>query len=226
MLGLSTPSFLLMIFLVLSRVTNATQPVKITRNIGSIASLRNITGKDRARIKTFGATTSLLGVVPAINHDVTYTIEVLIGNQTFNLIVDTGSSNTWIGAGKSYNPGPTSIKDGRLVSVSYGSGSFSGEQYRDTLTFGNISARSQLISVANYTEGFEGYDGILGLGPEALTAGAIVGSHTLIPTVMQTLDSQGAIEQNVVGVYFQPLTGAVSPQCSVGYSKLRQGNRT
>lgn len=42
------------------------------------------------------------------------------------LIVDTGSSNTWVGAGTKYVASSTSHDTGDKVSVSYGSGSFSG----------------------------------------------------------------------------------------------------
>ncbi|GAB1521960.1 hypothetical protein RhiTH_005059 [Rhizoctonia solani] len=180
----------------------------MTRGMGGITSMRNITGKDRARLNTFQNTTALFGVVPAVNQDVAYTVQVLIGNQSYNLIVDTGSGNTWIGAGKPYHPSSTSIRDGRAVSVTYGSGTFSGVQYNDTIVLGNLTDSDQSISVATQAQGFEGYDGILGLGPATLTAGTLAGTNALIPTVMQTLKSQGSIEQNVLGVYFQPLVGS------------------
>jgi hypothetical protein len=45
---------------------------------------------------------------------------------TDNLIVDTGSSNTWVGAGIAYVKTSTSVNTGQPVAVSYGSGSFSG----------------------------------------------------------------------------------------------------
>ncbi|KAG8696229.1 hypothetical protein FRC08_007299 [Ceratobasidium sp. 394] len=194
--------------LALSDVATAIYTAPMTRDVRSVTSIRNMTGKDKARMKSFGETNNLLGVVPVINEDVSYIAPVTLGNQTFRLIVDTGSSNTWIGAGTPYTPGPAATKDGRFVSVRYGSGSFSGQQYIDTVIIGNMSAKDQSISVASYSEGFNGTDGILGLGPDALTAGTITGSHSLIPTIMQTLEAQQVIEQNVLGVYFQPITGS------------------
>ncbi|KAG8692917.1 hypothetical protein FRC08_009455, partial [Ceratobasidium sp. 394] len=194
--------------LALSDIATAIYTAPMTRDVRSVTSIRNMTGKDKARMKSFGETNNLLGVVPVINEDVSYIAPVTLGNQTFRLIVDTGSSNTWIGAGAPYTPGPTATKDGRFVSVRYGSGSFSGQQYTDTIIIGNMSAEDQSISVASYSEGFNGTDGILGLGPDALTAGTITGSHSLIPTIMQTLEAQQVIEQNVLGVYFQPITGS------------------
>jgi hypothetical protein len=44
------------------------------------------------------------------------------------LLIDTGSSNTWLGAGLAYVKTSTSKDTGGTVSVSYGSGSFSGEE--------------------------------------------------------------------------------------------------
>jgi len=43
-----------------------------------------------------------------------------------DLIVDTGSSNTWVGAEAPYVETSTSVNTGEPVTVSYGSGSFSG----------------------------------------------------------------------------------------------------
>ncbi|CAE6443506.1 unnamed protein product [Rhizoctonia solani] len=203
-----TLSSLVIAGLALTDVTSATRSIAMTRGMSGITSMRNITGKDRARINTFQNTTALFGLVPAVNQDIAYTVEVMIGNQSYNLIVDTGSGNTWIGADRPYYPSSTSVRDGRTVSVTYGSGTFSGVQYNDTVILGNLTARDQSISVATQAQGFEGYDGILGLGPATLTAGTLTGSRTLIPTVMQTLEGQGAIEQNVLGVYFQPLVGS------------------
>ncbi|QRV81439.1 aspartyl protease [Ceratobasidium sp. AG-Ba] len=207
MLTSQKSSFLLVSTLALSDAASAFYSVPITRDMRSVPKMRNITGKDKARMKSFGTTSNLLGVVPVINEDVSYIVPVTIGNQSFRLIADTGSSNTWIGASTPYMPGPASVKDGRFVSVTYGSGSFSGSQYSDTVLLGNMSVKNQSISVANYSEGFEGTDGILGLGPEKLTQGTITGSQSLIPTVLQTLEAQQTIQQNVLGVYFQPITG-------------------
>ncbi|KAF8597294.1 acid protease [Ceratobasidium sp. AG-I] len=186
----------------------AAQSVQLTRNIRSVASMRGISNKDRTRAKSFAEAATLPGVVPAVNEDVTYSVEVKIGSQTFNLIVDTGSSNTWVGAGSPYNPGPTSVNDGRAVSIGYGSGFVYGVEYRDTISLGSLTGKNQSLSVSSYSQGFDGFDGIIGFGPESLTKGTVGGSYELIPTVMQTLVNDGAIDQNVLGVYFQPVTGS------------------
>jgi hypothetical protein len=48
--------------------------------------------------------------------------------------IDTGSSNTFIGADKAYVRTSTSYDTGNSISVTYGSGSFSGTEYLDTVT--------------------------------------------------------------------------------------------
>lgn len=79
------------------------------------------------------------------------------------LLIDTGSSNTWIGADKKYKSTSTSKKTGDTVSVSYGSGSFSGDEYTDTVTLGDgLVIKDQSIGVASKAQGFSGVDGILG----------------------------------------------------------------
>ena len=62
------------------------------------------------------------------NAVVTYTTNVGIGSPATNytLLIDTGSSTTWIGAQKSYVRTKTSVGPGRTINVDYGSGSFSG----------------------------------------------------------------------------------------------------
>jgi len=71
-----------------------------------------------------------------------------------------------------------------------------------------MTGKNQSLSVASYSQGFDGFDGIIGFGPESLTKGTVGGSYELIPTVMQTLVNDGVIDQNVLGVYFQPVAGS------------------
>jgi hypothetical protein len=61
---------------------------------------------------------------------VTYTMAVGVGSPAtqYTLLIDTGSSNTWVGAGKPYKQTSTSKTTRNTVNVSYGSGSFSGTE--------------------------------------------------------------------------------------------------
>ncbi|KAG1784938.1 aspartic peptidase domain-containing protein [Suillus plorans] len=132
---------------------------------------------------------------------------------TYDLIVDTGTSNTWIGAKKQYVGTSTSVYTGAPVTVLYGSGSayFSGIEYLDTVTFGSgLTIPQQSFGVAATTSGtFGGADGILGLGPIDLTAGTLINEPaTTIPTVTDNLHSQGTIHREVVSISFEPITVA------------------
>ena len=64
------------------------------------------------------------------NTAVSYITSVGVGSPptNYNLLIDTGSSITWVGANKAYMNTSTSVKTGKKVSVHYGSGSMSGYQ--------------------------------------------------------------------------------------------------
>ena len=82
----------------------------------------------------------------------------------------TQSANTWVGGDTPYVQTSSSVKTGNLVGMNYGIGSFRGEEYIDTVTLigddGDIlTAREQGVGVATQQTGFDGLDGVLGLGP-------------------------------------------------------------
>lgn len=94
--------------------------------------------------------------------------------------------------------------------MSYGSGSFSGEEYTDTITLSKrLVIAEQSIGVANITEGFDGVDGILGVGPTDLTQGTVSNFGT-IPTVTDNLYNQGFIGTGTLGIYFVPTAASDS----------------
>ncbi|KAG2121621.1 acid protease [Suillus clintonianus] len=136
-----------------------------------------------------------------------YTIQVGFGNpmKHYGLLVDTASGNTWIGADQEYTKTNTSTGTGNTVSVSYGSANFSGEEYLDTITLGSLSISNQSIGVANKYKGFEGVDGVLGIGPVNLTKGTVSNTDT-VPTIMDNLFSQDSIDSEILGVYFVPVS--------------------
>ncbi|KAI1792686.1 acid protease [Ganoderma leucocontextum] len=151
--------------------------------------------------------------VQAVNELTYYTVQVGVGSPptTYNLIVDTGSSNTFIGVSKKYVKTSTSKDTGSSVSVSYGSGHFSGEQYTDTIKLGSLTIKNQGISVANQSSGFpSSIDGILGVGPTQLTKGT-VSNGQLIPTVVDNAFKQGLISAQSIGISYEPATNASTP---------------
>jgi saccharopepsin len=137
------------------------------------------------------------------------------------LLVDTGSSNTWIGASKPYVKSSMSQDTGgTFVSVrgfyllyncnyfqgvSYaGNTQVSGEEYLDTITLNSdLVIKQQSIGVANSNAGLGDLDGILGLGPVDLTKGTVSNANE-VPTVTDNLYAQGEISSEVLGVFFSP----------------------
>ncbi|EKM51654.1 uncharacterized protein PHACADRAFT_31478 [Phanerochaete carnosa HHB-10118-sp] len=157
---------------------NNAASIPLTRRL-NVPSGQTLPEIDKARAQAFKSTAaqraqkdSSITPVPVTNTAVLYTAEVLIGEppQTFDLIVDIGSSSTWIGANTSnpYTPTNTSTATSTILCVQfieYGSGLFIGLEYNDTVTIGGLSIPNQTIGDAQWALGFEaGVDGILGLG--------------------------------------------------------------
>ncbi|KAG0045743.1 hypothetical protein BGZ83_009022 [Gryganskiella cystojenkinii] len=129
-------------------------------------------------------------------------VSVALGSPAteYDLLLDTGSSNTWVGANKTYVPTSSSNDTGNTVSVAYGSSSFSGKEYTDTVTLSpGLVVPKQSIGIASSSTGFKGLDGILGLGPVDLTQGTVSNTAS-VPTVTDNLYSQGTISESVVGI--------------------------
>jgi len=181
----------------------------------NVGSAYNVLEHDRARIQAFKdkyakepSLTKRNAAVTATNVPTYYSLPVEVGDQTFDLIVDTGSSNTWVGAGTKYKASSTSTKTKYKVEVEYGSGEFSGTEYTDTVNLGSgLTITKQSIGVASSSEGFEGTDGIVGIGPLILTEGTLTNDEdATIPTVTNNLYSQGVISSELIGIYFAPST--------------------
>jgi len=142
---------------------------------------------------------------------VTYTMSVGVGSPPtdYTLVIDTGSSNTWVGANKQYTHTPTSKSTGNTVHVTYGSGEFTGIEYTDLVSLGeNLVIKDQSIGVASSSKGFKDVDGILGIGPVDLTRGTVAKTLT-VPTVTDNLLAQKTIATETIGISFVPTTSAV-----------------
>jgi len=117
--------------------------------------------------------------------------------------VDTGDSVVCL-----FTPSTKYLLTTTLQSVSYGSGEFSGEEYLDTVTLSSdLVITKQSIGVASSAQGFDGIDGILGVGPTDLTKGTVSNVDS-VPTVTDNLYSKGTIGTEALGVYFAPGGGA------------------
>ncbi|KAJ8474352.1 hypothetical protein ONZ51_g7276 [Trametes cubensis] len=217
---------ILFLFLTFVVSAQATPVVQIRDNLVRITMAKrfNLTGsgkllaRDQARVKNLfirggakaGAPRGLdadTGTsAPATNDVVSYVVDVSVGTPptTYTLIVDTGSSNTWVGAGKPYVKTSSSKSTPDSVSVTYGSGDFTGSEFLDTISLGTgLKATGQGIGAASSSEGFQGVDGILGIGPTDLTLGTLDPDEaTAIPT--NTLFAQRTIPAHEVAISFEP----------------------
>ncbi|KAJ7201369.1 family A1 protease [Mycena pura] len=205
---------------------------------------RNIIQSDLARIRSIRAhnvntdaaqndvaARAVVGV-PVINELFSYTASIGVGEPAtyYDLIVDTGSSNTWVGANKSYVPTSTAHPTGDRVGVRYGSGLFNlcrcqivpesldelqdCNEWTDKVSLApDLVIENQSIGVASRSAGFQGVDGILGIGPVDLTERTLSpDSNLVISTVTDNLFSQGTITQNMIGVSFEPPTSTADSQ--------------
>ncbi|KAJ7046293.1 aspartic peptidase domain-containing protein [Mycena alexandri] len=161
----------------------------LVKKISTVTNSKNIVAHDNARLNHYFKKNPVeefaTGSAPVTNEVFSYIAEAKVGSQTFDLIVDTGSSNTWVGA----------------------TTKFTGTEYTDSVSIGGTAATTQSIGVAKSSTGFTGTDGIVGFGPEELTEDTVNGVDE-VPTFLQTLMSEGVISSNILGVSFAPLTGS------------------
>ncbi|KAG2067498.1 acid protease [Suillus decipiens] len=189
---------------------NSPISVPLTNRLHFSNGTDNLLERDRARVKALrdsGMRRQSLVNVPLTSDYVRYFLAVGIGNPptTYNLVLDSGSANTWVRASKYVETG-SSFCTGQPVAVNYDSGSFSGTEWLDYVTVGpGLTVVLQSIGVADQTAGFYDFDGLIGIGPVALTVGSLQDLPTEpIPTVTDSLFGQGTISENVVGIFFQP----------------------
>ncbi|GLB38639.1 putative eukaryotic aspartyl protease [Lyophyllum shimeji] len=142
---------------------------------------------------------------------IAYTVPVKVGNPPteFAVLLDIGSTNTWVGADKEYRQTGTSQNTGKTIDISYGSGSFTGTEFTDQVTLGgNLFVKNQTIGVASSARGFSGVDGILGIGPADLTTGPRAGPRT--PSVTENLLVSGIVPTASFGMAYHPTSKNVA----------------
>ncbi|KAG2075295.1 aspartic peptidase A1 [Suillus decipiens] len=138
-----------------------------------------------------------------------YTVNVEIGDSptSYNLIVNSASAITWVGAGLPYLS-RTGVDTQQPVEVNYGYGSFKGTIFQDVLKIGDgnrLTIPGMYFGVASTSTNIAA-DGVLGIGPRSLGLNTLqnLPGHT-IPTVTECLTMQYTINRPVVGVFFQPV---------------------
>lgn len=137
--------------------------------------------------------------------------EVQVGTpgQKEEVIFDTGSANLWVPNKKPflsshnlYNHGKSSTyqKNDTVFKIQYGSGPVSGVYSADDVTIGDLKLKAFTFAEVDDTSGlglgyrFGKFDGILGLGWDAISVGGV-------PTVMKALVGSGQLPQPVFAFY-------------------------
>jgi hypothetical protein len=72
-----------------------TSTIPLTRHVKPNTTARDFLDADRLRRRSLAARVANFG--PLTNSVLVYTMNIQVGNQTFLMYVDTGSSNLWIG---------------------------------------------------------------------------------------------------------------------------------
>ena len=102
----------------------------------------------------------------------------------------------------------------RVLTCSTFDPSHLGSPVTDTVTLGpGLVIQNQSIGVASTAQGFQGVDGILGIGPVDLTEGTVSGNAP-VPTVTDNLFAQGTIANDSIGIFYQPTTEEVRSTAS------------
>ena len=158
--------------------------------------------------------TDAMDYMPVQNmNDFSYIGKITIGpttlNQTFKVILDTGSSTLWIpdinsnNSGTKYNNSPSyncsasstchNLK--KNITLNYGSGPVIGHYINETISLSNefiVKNQTMVLSTERKVVS-NNFDGILGLGFNALAGG--------VPTFLDNLKTQGVIQNRIFSFY-------------------------
>ncbi|KAG2357623.1 aspartic peptidase A1 [Suillus spraguei] len=193
----------------------------ITSNL-AFSNITDLLRHDEARLAAFGEYSThgrrddaihTHPKVPLSNADLGntfsgYTVKAAIGDPltVYNLILDSASAITWIGADTPYISSSGEDTEERAA-VNYRYGSFEGAISEDDIYFTEkIVVRGMKFGVT-FTPWRVGADGVLGIGPTSSGLGALLDSpEQMLPTITDRLYQQATIRRSVVGIFFQPIT--------------------
>ncbi|KAG2067645.1 aspartic protease [Suillus decipiens] len=201
-------------------VRNSPITLPITRRL-AFSNITDLLRRDEARLAAFGeysthgqrdADRTPNPAVPLKHADLgdafsDYTVNVEIGDSptSYNLIVNTASAITWVGAGLPYLS-RTGVDTQQPVEVNYNYGSFRGMTYNNAIyelrigDFKRLTIPGMQFGVASTSQGIAA-DGVLGIGPTSLSLNTLPNfPEQTIPTFTERL-----VIRHIVSIFFQPL---------------------
>jgi hypothetical protein len=120
----------------------------------------------RANVSVSSTTSNLTGVPVSNIHNVQYVSNITLGGQTVRVMLDTGSSDLWVAENI-----PNTKDLGQSVTLSYAVGNAAGNINTASLQFDDYTVNDQAFLLVTNTSSFsgdihaQGYDGLMGLGP-------------------------------------------------------------
>lgn len=192
-------------------------PLRKTRSLHDVARALARDGRVSADVGTqvFGDEPG--AYVPISDYrDAQFYGPISIGGQEFQVIFDTGSSNTWVPGSEcgfttcwfhskfDEKASPTFAHDGRNFSMHYGSGPVEGVFGKDTVSIGGIDIPGQpfaevsMLSFGSHNIAYAvgKFDGLLGLGFKSI-------SQYNIPTPFEAMVELGLVTEPVFAFYLQ-----------------------
>ncbi|CAG8472093.1 999_t:CDS:2 [Scutellospora calospora] len=164
------------------------------------------------KVNSYGVKDQCTLPIKSINQDEDYYGKIIIGNQEFSVLLDTGSSNLWIpnkdctsSSCQNHNKFDSSRSktfkpEGNEWSIPYVTGSSSGVTGIDNVKIGCVTAESQIFGLANTVSNDfidQECDGILGLAFDCLNT-----MDNAAPTLISTLINQKKINP-IFSFHFQ-----------------------
>jgi hypothetical protein len=126
--------------------------------------------------------------------------------QPYTLIVDSATAITWIGGSKPYVKTSSSLATGKSMSIDMDDISLKGEQYVDSVHIGQESI-IQSIGAGDSKGLPHNVDGILGIGPTALSNGVISSEPEILTVVDNLFVQKGVIE--MIGIFLEDSHGHI-----------------
>lgn len=144
----------------------------------------------------------------------------------YDLMVDTASAFTWIGANKNYSRNDNTVGTPETFKVNNtGAAPILGDVVFERLSLNDdLVVQLQAIGIAHEGPNMRSLDGVLGLGLSKMTIGILSPSKEMtVPTVLENLKDGGKIPSTAFGLSFVPTTDGSDVIGSISWGRLEDG---